>query len=126
MGKQGKSYVPSGLTAKQYDEIRKGQVRKKQENYAKNVAKAGIFEDYTDWTPSMEPTSAKTGPRTRTPLDTEWPRPSMAGPVLQDSPSRTVVPEKRLRTRRRRERDFLSERNRLNSSTSIQFSSFKT
>merc|ERR1711937_1134781 len=49
MGKQGKSYVPSGLTAKQYDEIRKGQVRKKQENYAKNVAKAGIFEDYTDW-----------------------------------------------------------------------------
>ena len=37
------------MTAKQYDEIRKGQVRKKQENYAKNVAKAGIFEDYTDW-----------------------------------------------------------------------------
>lgn len=45
----GKSYVPSGLTAKQYDAIRKGQQKKKAENYAKNVAKAGIFEDYTEW-----------------------------------------------------------------------------
>ncbi len=46
---QGKSYVPSGLTAQQYDQIRKGQEKKKAENYAKNVAKAGIFEDYTEW-----------------------------------------------------------------------------
>lgn len=46
---EGKSYVPSGLTAKQYDEIRKGQVKKKAQNYAKNVAKAGIFEDYTEF-----------------------------------------------------------------------------
>jgi hypothetical protein len=37
------------LTAKQYDEIRKGQVKKKADNYARNVAKAGIFEDYTDF-----------------------------------------------------------------------------
>ena len=47
--KQGKSYIPSGLTAKQYDGIRKGQEKKKAANYAKNVAKAGIFEDYTEF-----------------------------------------------------------------------------
>merc|ERR1712115_706987 len=46
---EGKSYVPSGLTAAQYDSIRKRQVEKKAQNYAKNVAKAGIFEDYTEW-----------------------------------------------------------------------------
>lgn len=46
---QGKSYVPSGLTAAQYDSIRKGQQKKKADNYAKNVAKAGVFEDYTDF-----------------------------------------------------------------------------
>ena len=46
---KGKSYIPSGLTASQYDNIRKGQQKKKAENYQKNVAKAGIFEDYTDW-----------------------------------------------------------------------------
>ena len=45
----GKSYVPSGLTAKQYDDIRKQQQKKKDDNYARNVAKAGIFEDYTEW-----------------------------------------------------------------------------
>ena len=47
--KEGKSYIPSGLTAKQYDEVRKGQVKRKADNYAKNVAKAGVFEDYTDF-----------------------------------------------------------------------------
>ena len=46
---QGKSYVPSGLTAAQYDSIRKQQEKKKADNYARNVAKAGIFEDYTEW-----------------------------------------------------------------------------
>ena len=45
----GKSYVPSGLTASQYDSIRKGQQKKKADNYAKNVAKAGVFEDYTEF-----------------------------------------------------------------------------
>lgn len=44
-----KSYVPAGLTAKQYDEIRKGQQKKKKDNYERNVAKAGVFEDYTDF-----------------------------------------------------------------------------
>lgn len=47
--KAGKSYVPSGLTAAQYDEIRKGQQKKKDENYKRNVAKAGVFEDYTEF-----------------------------------------------------------------------------
>merc|ERR1711966_354618 len=44
-----KSYIPSGLTAKQYEDIRKGQQAKKKANYERNVAKAGIFEDYTDF-----------------------------------------------------------------------------
>merc|ERR1712153_198945 len=47
--KAGKSYVPSGLTAEQYDGIRKGQQKKKAANYARNVAKAGVFEDYTEF-----------------------------------------------------------------------------
>ena len=44
---KGKSYVPMGLSAQQYDSIRKGEAAKKDANYKKNVAKAGIFEDYT-------------------------------------------------------------------------------
>jgi len=43
------SYVPQGLNAKQYAEIRKKEQAKKQANYKRNVAKAGVFEDYTDF-----------------------------------------------------------------------------
>merc|ERR1719329_279297 len=43
------SYVPQGLSAKQYAEIRKKEQAKKQANYKRNVAKAGVFEDYTDF-----------------------------------------------------------------------------
>ena len=46
---EGKSYVPSGLTAAQYNEIRAKQKAQKDANYKKNVAKAGIFEDYTEF-----------------------------------------------------------------------------
>merc|ERR1712085_21471 len=51
MGKitEGKSYVPSGMSAAQYESIRKRQVAKKASNYARNVAKAGVFEDYTEF-----------------------------------------------------------------------------
>lgn len=45
----GKSYVPSGLTASQYAKVRKEQEAKKAANYKKNVAKAGKFQDYTDF-----------------------------------------------------------------------------
>eukprot|EP00586_Coscinodiscus_wailesii_P001386 CAMPEP_0172480788 /NCGR_PEP_ID=MMETSP1066-20121228/6215_1 /TAXON_ID=671091 /ORGANISM="Coscinodiscus wailesii, Strain CCMP2513" /LENGTH=165 /DNA_ID=CAMNT_0013242459 /DNA_START=163 /DNA_END=660 /DNA_ORIENTATION=+ len=45
----GKSYVPSGLTAAQYDKIRKEQEAAKAANYQRNVAKAGKFLDYTDF-----------------------------------------------------------------------------
>ena len=37
------------MSAKQYSEIRKKEQAKKEANYKKNVAKAGIFEDYTEW-----------------------------------------------------------------------------
>merc|ERR1719329_409336 len=43
------SYVPQGLSAKQYAEIRKKEQSKKDANYKRNVAKAGVFEDYTDF-----------------------------------------------------------------------------
>merc|ERR1711862_270495 len=36
---EGKSYVPAGLTASQYNKVRAAEVKKK----------AGIFEDYTDF-----------------------------------------------------------------------------
>ena len=44
-----KSYVPNGLTAEQYAKIRSGDAQKKADNYAKNVKKAGVFEDYTEF-----------------------------------------------------------------------------
>mmetsp|Transcript_22512 Transcript_22512/g.21632 ORF Transcript_22512/g.21632 Transcript_22512/m.21632 type:complete len:160 (-) Transcript_22512:257-736(-) len=45
----GNSYVPNGLTREQYEKVRQGEVNKKAKNYQKNVAKAGKFEDYTDF-----------------------------------------------------------------------------
>ena len=44
-----KSYVPSGLTLAQYENLRKDQQKKKDENYQRNVKKAGVFIDYTDF-----------------------------------------------------------------------------
>jgi hypothetical protein len=43
------SYIPSGLTKEQYEKVRKGSQEKKDANYKKNVKKAGIFNDYTDF-----------------------------------------------------------------------------
>jgi hypothetical protein len=37
------------LTAKQYAELRAKEAKKKQDNYERNVKKAGIFQDYTEW-----------------------------------------------------------------------------
>jgi len=45
----GKSYVPDGLSKAQYEKIRKTEVNKKEANYQRNVKKAGIFMDYTDF-----------------------------------------------------------------------------
>eukprot|EP00536_Pseudo-nitzschia_multiseries_P007935 jgi/Psemu1/305328/fgenesh1_kg.192_\ len=42
-----KSYVPDGMTKKEYEKIRVAEQKKKEANYAKNVKKAGVFEDYT-------------------------------------------------------------------------------
>lgn len=44
-----KSYIPNGLTKAQYEKIRSEEVAKKNANYQRNVAKAGKFEDYTEW-----------------------------------------------------------------------------
>lgn len=44
-----KSYVPSGLTKAQYEKIRAEKDTKRDANYKKNVAKAGIFQDYTEF-----------------------------------------------------------------------------
>merc|ERR1712157_364412 len=44
-----KSYVPAGLTAEQYAKIRGADAKKKADNYARNVKKAGVFEDYTEF-----------------------------------------------------------------------------
>merc|ERR1719201_1214015 len=47
--KKNVGYVPAGLTAAQYNSVRNKDQAKKDANYARNVAKAGIFEDYTDF-----------------------------------------------------------------------------
>ena len=44
-----KSYVPQGMTAKQYSQLRATEQKKKEANYKRNVAKAGVFEDYTEF-----------------------------------------------------------------------------
>jgi len=44
-----KSYVPSGLTAGQYNSMRTQAQKKKDANYARNVSKAGIFENFTEF-----------------------------------------------------------------------------
>jgi hypothetical protein len=46
---EGKSYIPNGLTAAQYEKVRSGEKAKKDANYARNVAKAGKFKDYTEF-----------------------------------------------------------------------------
>merc|ERR1711935_550023 len=44
-----RSYVPSGLSKAQYEKVRAEADKKKDANYQKNVKKAGIFQDYTDF-----------------------------------------------------------------------------
>lgn len=44
-----KSYIPNGLTAVQYNKVRAAEVAKKKARYEKNVKKAGVFEDYTEF-----------------------------------------------------------------------------
>ena len=44
-----KSYIPSGLTKAQYEAVRSNAGQKKAANYEKNVKKAGIFQDYTEF-----------------------------------------------------------------------------
>jgi hypothetical protein len=47
--KAGSSYIPTGLSAKQYAELRAKEAKKKRDNYERNVKKAGVFVDFTDW-----------------------------------------------------------------------------
>jgi len=50
LGKIGdSSYIPSGLSAAQYQKLREAEKAKKDANYKRNVAKAGKFIDYTDF-----------------------------------------------------------------------------
>jgi len=44
-----KSYVPAGLTLAQYQNVRNNEASKKKANYDRNVKKAGVFEDYTEY-----------------------------------------------------------------------------
>ncbi len=43
------SYVPQGLSAAAYADLRKKEAAKKEANYQRNVKKAGVFEDYTEF-----------------------------------------------------------------------------
>merc|ERR1712029_1104662 len=50
VGKIGSnSYVPSGLSADQYNKIRGDEKNKRDQNYARNVAKAFKYQDYTEF-----------------------------------------------------------------------------
>jgi len=42
-------YVPDGLSTSQYNGIRSSEAAKKEANYQRNVKKAGVFEDFTDF-----------------------------------------------------------------------------
>lgn len=43
------SYVPAGLSKAEYEKIRSAEAKKKADNYERNVKKAGVFTDFTDW-----------------------------------------------------------------------------
>lgn len=43
------SYVPAGLTKEQYAKVRAAEAAKKQANYERNVKKAGVYTDFTEW-----------------------------------------------------------------------------
>ena len=43
------SYVPAGLSKAEYEKIRAAEAKKKADNYQRNVAKAGVFTDFTEW-----------------------------------------------------------------------------
>merc|ERR1712160_55046 len=43
------SYVPNGMTQREYTKMRFDEKAKKDANYQRNVKKAGIFMDYTDF-----------------------------------------------------------------------------
>jgi len=43
------SYVPAGMTKEQYEKIRQAEAKKKEDNYQRNVKKAGVFTDFTQW-----------------------------------------------------------------------------
>mmetsp|Transcript_86086 Transcript_86086/g.248566 ORF Transcript_86086/g.248566 Transcript_86086/m.248566 type:complete len:157 (+) Transcript_86086:31-501(+) len=45
----GKSYVPAGLSAAEYNKFRATEAAKKKAKYEANVKKAGVFEDFTEW-----------------------------------------------------------------------------
>merc|ERR1712238_581273 len=111
MGKitEGKSYVPSGMSAAQYDSIRKRQVAKKASNYARNVAKAGVFEDYTEFYIARGTDLDQDWARTRTPLDTDLQRPNTIGPEPLVLPTKKVDQKRLKRRRRRKSLSFLSE-----------------
>lgn len=50
VGKIGdNSYIPAGLSKAEYEKIRANDQKKRDENYKKNVAKAGKYIDFTDW-----------------------------------------------------------------------------
>jgi hypothetical protein len=44
-----KSYVPSGLSKAQYEDIRKKEAAKKAQNYDRNVKKAGKFQGFDEF-----------------------------------------------------------------------------
>ena len=44
-----KSYVPDGLSKKEYKKLRDAEAKKKEANYKRNSKKAGVFEDYTEF-----------------------------------------------------------------------------
>eukprot|EP00554_Chaetoceros_debilis_P004247 CAMPEP_0194082918 /NCGR_PEP_ID=MMETSP0149-20130528/8300_1 /TAXON_ID=122233 /ORGANISM="Chaetoceros debilis, Strain MM31A-1" /LENGTH=161 /DNA_ID=CAMNT_0038765195 /DNA_START=80 /DNA_END=565 /DNA_ORIENTATION=+ len=45
----GSSYIPAGLSKDQYEKVRSKDNKVKSDRYAKNVAKAGKFLDYTQF-----------------------------------------------------------------------------
>jgi len=50
VGKLGsKSYIPDGLSKAQYEKLRAKEDAAKDANYKRNVKKAGVFQDYTEF-----------------------------------------------------------------------------
>jgi hypothetical protein len=86
-----KSYVPAGLSAAEYEKIRAKDKKEKDCKYQENAAKAGEFQDYTEFYVKRGTDTTDKWVKTVS-RDTPSPRPSTTSLAKRTMPRLTTVP----------------------------------